>query len=90
MTQQTTRGYRSSNQQKRSWSLLQNGIEGWAQFALLLEGGLDRERLQRAFARVVARHEILRSTFQQPSGLKVPVQIVGVDLYHKLPGLVLV
>jgi amino acid adenylation domain-containing protein len=44
---------------------------------MLLEGPLDRERLHRAFARVVARHEILHSTFQQPSGLKVPVQIVG-------------
>jgi amino acid adenylation domain-containing protein len=77
MTQQTSRSYRSSNQQKRHWSLLQNGIDCRAQYAVWLEGSLDRERLHRAITRVVSRHEILRSTFQQPSGLKVPVQIVG-------------
>jgi amino acid adenylation domain-containing protein len=77
MTQQTTRGYRTSTQQTRLWSLIQNGNDCRVQCALLLEGPLDSGRLRRAIESVVARHEILLSAFQQPSGLNAPIQIVG-------------
>src|SRR5262245_21071783 len=47
-----------------------------AQCAIAIEGPLIVERLKEAVALVVERHEILRTTFQLRSGLKVPLQVV--------------
>jgi amino acid adenylation domain-containing protein len=77
MAEQTIRGYHLSRQQKRIWPLLQHGTPFAVQTAVLLTGRLDRERLRQSIARMVGRHEVLRSTFQQPSGLKLPIQVVG-------------
>src|SRR5262245_43038032 len=77
MAEQTIRGYHLSRQQKRIWQFHQSGTAFVVQAALLLTGRLDRERLQRSIARVVDRHEILRTAFRQPSGLKLPIQVVA-------------
>jgi amino acid adenylation domain-containing protein len=77
MAEQTIRGYHLSRQQKRLWQFPQYGTAFAVQAALLLTGRLDRERLRQSVARVVGRHEILRTTFRQPSGLKLPIQVVG-------------
>ena len=77
MAEQTIRGYPLSRQQKRLWQFLQYETAFAVQAALLLTGRLDRERLRQSFARMVDRHEILRTTFRQPSGLTLPIQVVG-------------
>jgi amino acid adenylation domain-containing protein len=80
MAEQTTiRGYHLSRQQKRVWQFSQYGSAFAVQAALLLTGRLDSERLRQSFARVMRRHEILRTTFRQPSGLKLPIQVVTDD-----------
>jgi amino acid adenylation domain-containing protein len=44
---------------------------------LRITGSLDTTRLQTAFARVIERHEILRTTFHRVSGMSLPVQVIG-------------
>ena len=77
MAEQTIRGYHLSRQQKRIWQFPQYGTAFAVQAAFLLTGRLDRDRLRQSVARVVGRHEILRTMFRQPSGLKLPIQVVG-------------
>jgi amino acid adenylation domain-containing protein/FkbM family methyltransferase len=78
MQTEITQGYRLSPQQRRVW-LLQRG--GGAQhyrvqFDILLEGDLDGEALRAALRQIVRRNEILRTTFQSPHGMTVPVQVI--------------
>jgi len=77
METQATTGYRLSSQQRRIWKLLQEGPALSAQCAVLLEGALDKDRLGEAVAQVIARHEILRTTFYRPPGIKVPFQVIA-------------
>ncbi|MGW6567242.1 condensation domain-containing protein [Streptomyces sp. NPDC054975] len=42
---------------------------------LRMRGALDRDRLGRALGALVARHEVLRTTYEAPSG--IPHQVVG-------------
>jgi hypothetical protein len=68
--------YRLSPQQRRAW-LLGGGDGERAAAAVLLDGRLDLERLSGALQAVVARHEILRTTFRRRPGSRVPHQVVG-------------
>jgi len=68
--------FRLSPQQKRLWLLHQAGPVYRADCLIEISGGLDAGRLQRALDRVVARHEILRTTFERPPGLRVPTQVI--------------
>jgi NRPS condensation-like uncharacterized protein len=43
---------------------------------LVIEGAVDRQRLERALAQVIARHEILRTRFERHPVLKTHLQIV--------------
>ncbi|HEX5719284.1 MAG TPA: amino acid adenylation domain-containing protein [Thermoanaerobaculia bacterium] len=64
--------------QERIWFLdqLEPGSASYnIPLAVRLEGVLDRQALENAFAGVVARHETLRSTF--PSRQGRPVQVIG-------------
>ncbi|WP_159397042.1 amino acid adenylation domain-containing protein [Sorangium cellulosum] len=54
-----------------------------AQGALLLEGPLDVERLDRALGAVVSRHEILRTRFQRLTSMGVPLQVIGEDVHFE-------
>ena len=74
-------GFRLSPQQRRLWSVSDRGMRPWARAwcALMLEGELETESLRRAVEQVVARHEILRTTFQRRSGSSL-FQVVADDV----------
>ena len=65
-----------SPQQARIWSLGPSHPGLVAQVAVAIDGSLDVDRLQRCMARLIDRHEILRTTFRDdtPDG---PVQSVN-------------
>jgi amino acid adenylation domain-containing protein/non-ribosomal peptide synthase protein (TIGR01720 family) len=45
--------------------------------AVLIEGTLDSNCLRDALRQVVARHEILRTTFRRRRGMRFPFQVIG-------------
>lgn len=70
-------GFKLSPQQRRLWSLAQQGGRYTAKCALLFEGdGINSDQIKAALNRVVDRHEILRTTFHHQAGLKTPVQVI--------------
>ncbi|HEY6350084.1 MAG TPA: amino acid adenylation domain-containing protein [Candidatus Angelobacter sp.] len=78
MLKQAVEGYRISPLQRRMW-LLQSadrGVTYGTNCAVQIEGELDRDRLRNAIASVVARHEVLRTTFPTLPGTSIPVQVV--------------
>src|SRR4051812_27287572 len=72
----TLDGFRLSPQQARLWLLRQR--DGGAAFVsrcdLLIEGSLSADALRQSLARVVARHEILRTVFPRRPGIRLPLQ----------------
>jgi amino acid adenylation domain-containing protein len=79
MQNATAEGFRLSPQQKNLWSLQQAaaGQPYRAVCAILLEGDLQQGALKKALYDVVQRHEILRTTFHRPAGIKTPFQVVS-------------
>src|SRR5262245_60561858 len=77
MVQPILEGFRISPQQRRLWAVQQGHPALRAQCAIVLEGPLDRQALERALRAVVARHEALRTTFRGGSVLAVPLQVVA-------------
>ncbi|HEX8558227.1 MAG TPA: amino acid adenylation domain-containing protein [Pyrinomonadaceae bacterium] len=76
--QKQIEGFRLSTQQARLWALQRGDASSYrAQCAVLVEGALDADALREAARRVVARHEILRTTFQRVPGAGLPFQVVG-------------
>jgi amino acid adenylation domain-containing protein len=78
------RGYRLSPQQRQVWLAQQRdgGVRQSvynAQCRLTLDGVLRVEDLKAAVAAVVEQHEILRTRFQRPEGMKTPVQVIDDD-----------
>src|SRR5436305_2718865 len=69
-----------SAQQRRLWRLRQEAGDARARCAVRIQGALDCGRLGEAVRLVVAREEILRTTFRCRRGLKVPFQTVIEDL----------
>jgi amino acid adenylation domain-containing protein/non-ribosomal peptide synthase protein (TIGR01720 family) len=70
-------GFRLSPQQRRIWHLRSRSAgPGVAWCSVRLRGSVDAGLLRDGLARSVARHEILRTTFQVPPGLDVPLQVV--------------
>jgi amino acid adenylation domain-containing protein len=75
----TSHGFRLSPQQRQIW-ISQQAFPDQpfrAVGAFNVVGSLDSDRLQRAFDVVIARHEILRTTFARPAGIKIPFQTVS-------------
>jgi amino acid adenylation domain-containing protein len=72
-------GYRLSPQQRRIWTGQEGGAPWAARLVVEIVGPLDETRLERALRSVVDRHEILRSCFVTPRGLRWPLQVVGGD-----------
>jgi amino acid adenylation domain-containing protein len=68
-------GFRLSPQQQQL--LAGDGAPEVTQCAAMLEGPVNAERLREALAAVVARHEILRTSFVQAPGMRIPQQIIG-------------
>ena len=77
MDQAFIEGFRLSPQQRRLWTLPQAPSGRTAQAVFRLAGELGRGALQRALESVVARHEILRTTYLCLSGMDLPIQRVG-------------
>ena len=74
----TVQGFALSRQQRCLWSLQQGAVDQpfRASSEILLEGDLEPNILQEALTHVVSRHEILRTTFTRPPGIKTPFQVV--------------
>ncbi|HEX6184262.1 MAG TPA: amino acid adenylation domain-containing protein [Pyrinomonadaceae bacterium] len=79
MSEGTLEGFRMSPPQDRLWALWRKepGAAYNAACAVLVEGALDAARLRAALAETVARHEILRTGFECPQGMLLPLQIIG-------------
>ena len=70
-------GYRVSPQQRRVWGLLEGAPASLrALCAVRIEGAFEPDELRRTLRRVLGRHEILRTVFQLPAGIRVPVQVI--------------
>jgi hypothetical protein len=77
MQNRVVEGYQLSSQQEHLW-FVQRGEAGFCvQGALLLVGELRTEALREALRGIVARHEILRTTYHRPPGLSAPFQVVS-------------
>ncbi|WP_437779127.1 non-ribosomal peptide synthetase [Sorangium sp. So ce1097] len=73
----SVQGVRLSPEQRRLWALHRRGTTVFTRGMIRLEGELDPARLAGALGEVVARHEILRTTFRRDPRLKFPLQAVG-------------
>jgi amino acid adenylation domain-containing protein len=75
---QAVQGFQISPQQSALWKLIRR--EGNAGFGgcvrIAIAGELDYDILHRALARLVQRHEILRTTFCLVEGLNEPLQVI--------------
>ncbi len=76
MTGSTSQGFPASSQQRHVWSLRRGERSPVAAAVLRLEGAPDRERLRRALASLVDRHEVLRTRFVTRPGMRYPLQVV--------------
>jgi amino acid adenylation domain-containing protein len=68
--------FRISPQLEALWLANPLGPQGRIQAVVDIAGAVEPEALRAALARVVERHEILRTTFARPTGMRVPVQVV--------------
>lgn len=79
MHSSTSHGFRLSPQQRQIWLSQQAFPDRAARVvgSFLVEGKLDRDRMRRSLTAVVERHEILRTTFTRPAGVKTPFQVIS-------------
>ncbi|HET9713320.1 MAG TPA: condensation domain-containing protein, partial [Pyrinomonadaceae bacterium] len=77
MSSATVTGFRLSPQQRHLWPLQAGNPSFNAWVAIMLTGPVEVDRLQSVLNEIVARHEILRTTYQRLSGMTMPVQVVA-------------
>ncbi len=79
MSDLPAQGFRVSPQQREIWTSQQAFPNRPLRAAgvFMVAGSVDANRLKQALQRTVDRHEILRTTFQRPAGIKIPFQIVS-------------
>jgi amino acid adenylation domain-containing protein len=79
MQSSTSHGFRLSPQQRQIWISQQAFPDQTLRVVagFLVNGKLDRGRIQRALTTIVNRHEILRTTFQRPAAIKTPFQVIS-------------
>ncbi|HET7113957.1 MAG TPA: condensation domain-containing protein, partial [Pyrinomonadaceae bacterium] len=77
MTEEILEGFELSRQQKHLWLSQQDSDAFVSSCELLIEGALDREVFAKALRELIARHEILRTSFRALSGMSVPVQVIS-------------
>jgi len=79
MLEQIVEGYELSPQQKELWRVMQRAAD--EEFAVTCEvrvgGAVDHVRLEETVDEVLARHEILRTNYEQVAGLSYPLQVIG-------------
>ncbi len=80
MSQSTAAGFQLSPQQKHLWTLGAEEFALCAAVAVLLRGKLEVESLLASLKTSIARHEILRTTFERRPGMKFPVQVINETL----------
>src|SRR4051812_38821347 len=80
MSEQQPAAFRSSPQQERLWAEHPDGPPGRTQAIVRIDGALSTEQVRDALERVVARHEILRTTFVRRPGISMPLQAVHEQL----------
>src|SRR5947209_4228803 len=68
--------FQLSSHQRRLW-LREDHAALCTQAAIHIEGQCDRQLLQAALRRIVARHQILRTAFQTVPGMAMPLQAVS-------------
>lgn len=76
-------GFRLSPQQRRVWQLAKDSRAFRVQALVILDGPPERiapEAVLAALAAVVARTEILRTTYRRSPGVRFPLQVVAADL----------
>ncbi len=77
MQKEIVQGFRLSSQQKHLWLAHALGHVTRAQCALLISGALDTQTLRLVLRRLVARHEILRTSFRSLQGIDIPLQVIS-------------
>ena len=77
MSSATVTGFRLSPQQRHLWPLQAGNPSFNAWVAIMLTGPVDVDHLQNTLSEIVARHEILRTTYQRLSGMTMPVQVIA-------------
>lgn len=71
-------GFRLSPQQRHLWVLQQQNPKAFCTVAVVaIEGLLDVDLLRQALTRVIARNEILRTSFKTHPGVAFPTQVIG-------------
>src|ERR1044071_5596136 len=70
-------GYRLSPQQKRLWQLQRDLPPLRAQCVIGLDGDLKLLVLRAALEATASRHEALRTAFQCPPGITLPIQVIN-------------
>jgi hypothetical protein len=79
MLKQVIEGFRLSPQQEHVWRLEQDA--SWSPYrvqgAVHIDGPLDSEELRAAIEDVVRLHQILRTIFPRPAGMKTSLQMVS-------------
>ena len=78
MQKEVLTGYRLSPQQRHLWGLLRRGraMTYQTRCVVTIKGELESRHLKAAAQDLIARQEILRTTFQSLPGMTIPVQIV--------------
>ncbi len=76
---QPQQAFRLSPLQRHLWLLQEDRRVLHCQARLCLEGPIEPARLRGALAAASLRHEALRTTFDRPSGFRLPVQTVAAE-----------
>ncbi|MEW6737614.1 MAG: condensation domain-containing protein, partial [Acidobacteriota bacterium] len=79
MEHKSIEGFRLSPQQKRLWLLQRDSVAFRAHCSILIEGELNGSVLKESLYRIMRRHEILRTNFYRPLGMKLPLQVIAED-----------
>ncbi len=76
-------GFRLSPQQRRTWQLARDSRAFKVQALVEIQGGAEAatpEAVRAALTALVARHEILRTTYRRSPGVRFPLQVVAAEL----------
>ncbi|MEP6741509.1 MAG: amino acid adenylation domain-containing protein [bacterium] len=77
--QNSIQGFHLSPQQKTVWKQQQaaGALPFLVSAQVLIEGNVQEQILRRALQEVIGRHEILRTTFHRPPGIRTPFQVIS-------------
>ena len=78
MSEEIIEGFRLSPAQQRLWQQMsQHGAAAfYSTVRVSVRGALDQALLQKAWLRLLNRHEVLRTTFSSAPGLDLPLQVI--------------